>query len=450
MERGWADSTRRARHACWLDRTNRLGLHAGVPGAPNRSRHLVPLGATQAVGLLCGVIGVRWSSAIVPPEVLGIYGLLLSTQQLGATVTHQGLVKHVQRFWTEQTPLAPYWRALRGAMARPLVWLGAGLAGLLVGLNLTIDTPLSSVWWAWMLAVNLFAVAAQMAHGALQAEQRYWAGFAVAALGSVTRSFLPLLLVMTGGAVLAKLGAGFLGHTLVWAGGALWALRHAWARPDSLPEKIPPPQAMLRSFLWVGIFGWLAANAPRWVAAQVLSAEATGFFMLAVSLSMIVPAAVSLIGQSYSFPPLFAAGRQGADDATLQQMTTWTVATVLLLGQAGLLALAWVGPHLVGLIVAPRYAPAMDWVLAAGGATLAAVTGPFFCNLLIARDRERDCLRLTAASSALRLVLLGALAAAPGENTFRFGLALLPWPTVGLEYALARRWRRIGTRKEQP
>lgn len=406
----------------------------------NRSLHLIPLAAAQVTGLACGLIGVRWSSAIVPPEVLGIYGLLLSTQQIGSTVTHQGFIKHVQRFWEAQTPARSYLRLLLAAVGRPTLWLAASLAVALLLLHFTTEAPISPAWWLWMLAINLLAVAAQAAHAALQAEERYWAGFWVSAWGSVTRSFLPLGLVMTGGGVLAMLGTGFLAHTLLWALAAGWCLRAAWTRHGSREAAaIEPPERMVSAFMGVGILGWLAVMSPRWFAAHVLSAEAAGFFILAVNLSMIVPAAISLIGQSYSFPPLFAAGRAGADAATLQRLNDRTVAAALLLGQAGLLALAWCGPHLVGLVVDARYAPSMDWLLPTGGATLAAVTGPFFCNVLIACNRQADCMRVTAASAALRVGLVGVAALAGNETAFRIALALLPWPTAALEWWYTRR-----------
>ena len=182
------------------------------------------------------------------------------------------------------------------------------------------------------------------------------------------------------------------------------------------------------------------SNKQKWIAAATLTPEATGYFMLALNLSSIVPTAISIIGVSYTFPPLFSASRNGATGATLLQMTNRSVAIALFVGQAALLALAWCGPRLVGFVVDARYAPSMDWLLAAGGSALATVSTAFYCNFLIARKREDACVWLTGVSAIFRLAILIALAAVGKPAWFRAGLVLLPWPTVALEWWLARRW----------
>lgn len=406
----------------------------------NRLVHLLPLAAIQVVGLACGLIGVRWSSAIVLPEAMGIYGLLLSAQQMATAVTHQGFIKHVQRFWTPRTPAGPYVRLLLAASGWPLAWLAGGLALVMIFFRVSAGFSFSLDWWAWLIAVNVLAVASAAAQAALQAEEKYWTGFFVATIGAATRSFLPPLMVVLGGSTVLMLGTGYFLHAVVFTVAAVWALHAAWRRVATPgAEAVEAPQKMVRAFLGAGLFGWIAAAAPRWFAAQALTPEATGYFMLAANLAMIVPAAASLIGQNYSFPALFAASRDGAANATLFQITNRTVAAVMLVTQAGLLVLAWCGPRLVGVLVDPRYAPAMGWILAAGGGILATLTAPLFCNLLIARNREAACVWLTAASGIFRVAILAALAAAKPE-WFRAGLVWLPWPTVALEWWLTRRW----------
>ncbi|MSU47585.1 MAG: hypothetical protein EXS37_00555 [Opitutus sp.] len=407
----------------------------------SRSVHLVPLVATQAVGLLCGLVGVRWSSAIVPPEVLGTFGLLVATHLFGVSVTHQGFVKHVQRFWTSESAARPYLRRLLGAATQPTLWLAVGLVGVLLMLKLTAGTTIAVGWWAWMMAVNVMVILANLVHAALQAEERYWAHFAVSAVGAATRSFIPLLLVTAGGAPLLMLGQGFAAHTLLWLLAGAWFLRGAWRRSEvSTGEEIEAPQRLIGVFIWIGLCSWFAANSPRWLAAVALTPETTGYFMLAMNLSMIVPAAVSMTGQSYSFPALFAATRNGASDATLLGMTNRTVVLALLAGQSGLLVLAWCGPRLIGILVDSRYSSSMEWLLAAGGGTLATVTCPFFCNLLIARNREQECLWLTGISAAVRISVIAGLAWVGNVEMFRTGLTVLAWPTAVLEWWLVCRW----------
>jgi O-antigen/teichoic acid export membrane protein len=280
-------------------------------------------------------------------------------------------------------------------------------------------------------------VLAQLGHAALQAEERYWAHFALSAFGSVTRSFLPLALVALSGATLAVLGSGFLAHAALWALAAGWLLRPAWHRPTALAPATDSPAAFVQIFMGVGACGWIAATAPRWIAAEVLTPAHTGFFILAGNLSMIVPAAVTLIGQSYSFPPLFAAARAGALRNKLEAMNTRTVLAAMVIGQLGVLTLAWAGPQLIGTIIHPRYAPATDWLLATGGATLATVSSSFYCNLLVAGERQRCCLPLMLASALFRIALPVAAAMTGGERAFQLTLAFLAWPTALLEHGLA-------------
>ena len=407
----------------------------------SRLHHLVPLVAVQAVGFACGIVGVRWSSSVIAPEVLGAYGLLVSTQTFAAFVTHQGIVQHAQRYWTPRISGRHYLRLLVGAMARPTLWLAVGLAGVLMLFTVTSGAAVGWSWWGWMMAVNLLALGAHLTHAALQAEQRYWAHFAVSAICSVTRSFLPLLLVLVGSATLATLGAGFLLHTALWLTAGTLFLHGAWQRNDApSPEPLEPPQRMIRAFFGAGLCGWIASNSPRWFAALALTPETTGYFMLAANLSAVVPAAISLIGIGYTFPPLFAASRAGASDAQLLRVTNRNVVGALLVGQAALVGLAWCGPRLIGIVVDARYSNSMNWLLAAGGGALATVSASFYGNLLVARKHEAACFWFFLGSTAFRVVLMAALALAFSEQAFRIGLSLLAWPTAALEWWLVQRW----------
>ena len=422
-----------------LDRRRHLRLYPGVCAAQSRRRHLVPLAATQATGLLCGLIGVRWMSAVVPPALLGVYGVLLSTTQLGAVVTHQGFIKHVQRHWTARRPAAPYFQALVRAAFRPTMLMTAGLAGALALLHFLSGLPLDAGLLLWMVAVNLLIVVAQAAQAAVQAEDRFWANFAASAVGSATRSFLPPLLVMIVGASLCILGTGFLLHAVALAVTALFFLRGAWRRVgDAANEKDDALAHMVRAFAGVGACSWLAAAAPRWFAAAILPPETTGYFILAGNLTLIVPAAFGAIALSYSYPALFAAARAGADGRALLRTTNRTLAVVMIGSQLGLVALRLAAPWLIGPMIDARYTEATAWLLATGGAALAATTTQFYHNLLLAQNRNSDCLRLSMLSATLRLAAMGAGAAAGGP-TFRLTLIVLPWCTLALEWWYTRR-----------
>jgi hypothetical protein len=400
---------------------------------------LVPLAAVQAAGIVCGIIGVRWSSSVIPPDVLGFYGLLLSTTQLALGVTHQGFVRHVQRFWTPSLPLRAYVAQVAGGFAVPTAWMAAALALVLGGLYAIASVPVGLGTLAWAIGVNMMIVVAVCAQTGLQAENRYWAAFAISAVGSATRSFVPPLLAMLLGATLFWLEAGFFFHVSAQVVLAALLLRNAWRRPGTLPEDNGESLARtVRALAGAGLCGWLAAAAPRWIAATVLTPEATGYFVLAGNLTLVVPASFGAIALNRSFPGLFGAAREGADPRALLRMTDRTVAAVLVGSQLSLLVLAWLSPVLVGTVVSTRYASSMDWLLATGGAALAATTTQFYHNVLLAKQREPDCVKLSIASAAFRLVAMAA-AATWGIGAFRVVLIALPWLTVALERVYTQR-----------
>jgi len=416
-----------------------VNLPSNEPGSRIRLVHILPLAATQGVGLICGLIGVRWSSAVVPPEALGIYGLLLSAQPLASTVTHQGLIKHVQQFWNVRTPGRSYLRPWFAAGVRPLGWLVAGLAVVTTYFAVSTCLPFPAVWWVWLVAVNLLGVVSATGFAALHSEGRYWGSFGLATVGSASRSFLPPLLVVLGGSALPMLGFGFLLHALLFAAVAVWCHRQAWQRGSNEAGVFTTPQDYTRIFLGVGLFGWIAAAAPRWLAAQALDATTTGYFMLATNLAMIVPATFHLLAENYFVPSLFAASRTGAGQRELYRMTVRAVATVMLGAQVGLFCLAAVAPWLVGVVIDARYAPATDWILAAGGGVLATLSLPCVCHFLAAIGRQSSCTYFGAISAGLRLAVLATLAAAGHTEAFRNGLCLLPWLTLAVDWWLVRR-----------
>ncbi|HUR57469.1 MAG TPA: hypothetical protein VM029_07155 [Opitutaceae bacterium] len=409
----------------------------------DRRQHLVPLAAVQAVGILCGVIGVRWTTTVIPPDLLGAYGLLLSAVQAGLVVTHHGFVKHVQRTWRADVPAGPYMRQLLRVAPQPTLWLTLGSAVIAVALHLLGSVPLQATVLVWIIFANLGVAIAVALQTALQAEERYWANFAVSALGSLTRSFAPPLLVLLIGASLAVVLSAFLLHLLSIIALAMWLLRAAWKRTTPVPTERGSdnlPQ-LVRSFAAVGLASWIANAASRWFAPTVLSPEGVGYYVLAGNLTLIVPATFGAIALGYTFPAVFAAARDGADDATLWRLTSRPLMTVMAGTQVSLILLWLAAPLLVGLVIDARYAASTEWFLATGGAGLAATSGQFFSNLLLARNREADCIKLSAISCALRLAIMAAGCAA-GVAGFRSSLIALPWLTLFVEWCYVR--RRLG------
>lgn len=420
-----------------------------VNNPSGRLHHLLPLVSIQAVGLACGVLGVRWSSEFLAPEVLGVYGLLASTHTLAAFVTHRGMIQYLQRHWTAESSASLIGREILKAMPRPTVWLAVAAAAFIAGLHLATGLDRAWVWWGWIVMVNLLALAAHLAATALQAEERYWSQFTVSAVGSVTRSFVPLLAVLWHGAAIGSLGAGFALHTALWFLAGVLALAPAWRRGSARNPAGGLASAII-SFLGVGILGWVAQSAPRWFAAFNLPPQENGYFMLAANLSVIVPASIAIVGTGYAAPWIFAAARAGETSERLRRRTDRNVCAAVLLGQAALIALTAAAPGLIGRVIAPGYAPAVGWLLAAGGGFLATVSASFYCDLLSALGREKDCARLVAYSTAARVAVLCAVTFSGDAAWFRLSLTILAWPTLALEWWLVRRWLRTPCSRARP
>lgn len=377
-------------------------------------------------------------SAVVPPELLGTYGVWLSLVLAALTVTHQGLVKHVQQHWTARAAGLAWAAALLRAAWRPALWLGAGLGVVLAGLHHFTGLAVSPAAWLWLTTVNLLIAAAGIGQAALQAETRYGANLVAMSAGSVTRSFLPPLLVTFGAASLGTLLTGFALHALLTTMVTFWLLRAAWRRTEAAAPDAEELQRMTLTFAHTGWSAWLAGAVPRWAAAGTLGAEETGYFVLAGNLAIVIPAAIGAVALGWSFPRLFGAARDGANTSALRRDTERTLAAVMLLGQAGLVALWAAAPWLVGPVIDPRYADAIAWLLPAGGAALAATSAQFYQNQLLAENRGAECLGLALGSAGLRIVAIVGSAAVSRE-AFWWTLLALPWATLALEAALVRR-----------
>jgi hypothetical protein len=387
------------------------------------------------MGLACGILGVQWTSSVVPPALLGWYGLLVAAVQLGVVVTHQGWIKHVQKTWTKQCSAKAVFRNGVAASLAPAIWLAIALLAVLAILRVTGNVPATPAIYLWLLVANLGVVIGTVVQTALHAEGRYWPAFIVAAVGSISRSFGPPLGVMLLGATLAVMANAFLIHlALLIAAGAFFLAAPRGGVATTAARVDPAPRNM--GFLAAaGLSGWLAAAAPRWIAALILDDNTTGFFVLAGNLSLAVPASVGSILLSYSFPKLFEQARIGASAKQLTRYNQRVVATVVVGSQIGILALAGLTPWLVGTIIAPQYADAARWLLPTGNAILAATTAQFFHNVLIAQDRESDCFWLSAVSLTVRVGTMF-VGAAAGVEAFRWSLILLPYVTVLIEAGL--------------
>src|SRR5688572_22280570 len=99
------------------------------PSTSSRLR-IVPILLAQGFGVLCGVAGVKLNSHLIPPEVLGVYGVFLTLAPIGMWVVHAGLVKFVTRQWAASGARSALAHDLITLWARRLPWLAlAAIAG---------------------------------------------------------------------------------------------------------------------------------------------------------------------------------------------------------------------------------------------------------------------------------------------------------------------------------
>ncbi|MCF3648810.1 lipopolysaccharide biosynthesis protein [Synoicihabitans lomoniglobus] len=369
---------------------------------------MIPILAAQAVGLACGLAGVRVNSSLLPPEVLGLYGLFLTLIPLGNGVVFAGVTRFVVRHWAAASDRPAFVGLVGRAWQRRLGWLalagvGTGVAMWGMGLNPGIGSAVA-VGAAVFLSTALISVGA-MAQSALQADRQHWRDLAVSAAGSVTRTFLPpVLFTLAGGAVLS-LWTGFTLHAAVLAGMGGWLLlgRGIWRQPAPSTAKLPPAYEG-GMFVVLSLMGWMVMGANRWFIAGYFDAATIGYFVLASGVGLL-PAMVCTALLQYAQPGWFALGDGSAEDR--RRMTRqvdlvaigFTVAAV-----AGLLGLTALGPWLIGPLIAPDYAPALAWILPTGCFGLTLGLKSLFHTQLLASHREAACAPAEITGSVILLM----------------------------------------------
>src|SRR6185503_16655609 len=157
-------------------------------------RPLVPIILTQAVTMLFGLLGTKWISQLVAPDIYGSYALFLTLTQLGLFLTHSGIINHCSRYWDRESAHSvayawfvwlEHWRA-----ATPLSLL---LVAVLIGTALYF----SDTQWLWvfplLLLANLAVALTQTTTAVLNHTRQGWRLFALQSLASMTRAGLPVL-----------------------------------------------------------------------------------------------------------------------------------------------------------------------------------------------------------------------------------------------------------------
>jgi hypothetical protein len=402
-----------------------------MPSAPAPSRlRLIPIALAQAFGLGCGIAGVKVNSSLVPPEVLGVYGIFLTLAPIGMWVVHAGLLKFTVRHWAAAAR-PELLRVVARAWVRRLPWLAVaaalgagGLAPLTSESNVLLGLCLFS-------AAALLAAAA-LAQAALQAEGAHWRDSVITIVHSLSRTFLPPALYAVTGGTLAALWGGFALHALLGALTGAWMLRSYFRRaaPASGPEPALGAAYGGPLFIALAAAGWALAGVNRWIVAGFFGPTEAGFFTLAGGAAMVIASALGAVFMQYFQPGIFAlADAASGSRAALVRRVDQVALAYTLTGLVAVATLAAAGPWLVGPLIAPAYRAALPWMLPAGCYGVALITLQFYQTLLLASRRERACGPVELTTAAV-LVAGCVLSAAGGATWFTRWLVvtpLVPW-----------------------
>jgi hypothetical protein len=422
---------------------------------------LIPIIVAQAFGIGCGIAGVKLNSTLLPPEVLGVYGVFLTLAPIGMWVVHAGLIKFTVRHWAAEPAPRDLLAGLARAWLRRLPWLAiAAVAGALALLQ-------SSVRDGAVLFISLFLGASLLAAGALaqsalQSEGAHWKDCAVTVGGSLTRTFAPPLLYFATSGAVAALWLGFTFHTLVFAALGAWALRRYWqgtasAAADAassgtgkglLPRErpaqreVPPRTSSYRGPLFIALAAasWLLAGVNRWMVAYFFGETEAGYFTLMGGAATVLTSALGAVFVQYFQPGFFQLGdRAAADRSGLARRVDAVALAYSGAAVAAIVLLALAAPLLIGPLINPTYREAVRWIVPAGCFGIATITTVFYQSLLLAGRRERACAPVELTTAAV-LVLGCACTAAMGMGWFARWLTMAPLVPWILTRLLARQF----------
>jgi O-antigen/teichoic acid export membrane protein len=406
-------------------------------------RRFLPIICNQAAVVLLGILGVVLVSHIVPKEVYGAYGLFLTLTQVGVLLTHSGLINSASRYWQrEHSRVELYARFLFHAAWRK----SAVLVAVLLAVNVLMAATQSDRTWLFLFPVLVFSNLAMtwfnLSGMVLNAGERHWALFLVSLTSSAARALLPAGMALLAGATLFNLSAGFALHGVVLAGALLVVFRKtrlADADDAGLQMKwLEELRVYGRPFILMGAGGWLLLNVDRWVVAWAFGWEQAGLFNLAANIAGIVPnmAVAGLL--QWVFPGVFRQADTSRSTEDWQRLARrCDYCTLLFLGVTvgGLLALAAVGPYLVGWLISEQYAPSMALLLPAGLAAAATQINQFQYLLLQGQHDSVSMAKLMIVLALIRTA--GSVLAAAVSWPFFLGWLMISTLLVGW---LGRTW----------
>ena len=390
---------------------------------------LIPIALAQAIGVACGIAGVIVNSRVLPPEVLGHYGLFLTLVPVGTWIVHAGVIQFIAREWQASAARPALLRRTLALWGMRLPWLAAVAFAAAWALGSSNGAPLTVTWLALFPSAALL-VLATLAQTALQAERAHWGDCLVSICGSVTRTFVPPLAYVLAGAALPALWAGFGLHAAVFAAAGAWALRrYSPGQTGSAPPASVSPAYAGWLFVVLAAAGWLLAGINRWLVALFFGEIEAGYFTLVGGASIVLTSSLGAVFLQFFQPGLFKLGDQPASLSTLARRVDRIAAGYACCAIAVIAGFAFVAPSLVGPIIDPRYRDALRWIVPSGGFGITLITIVFYHTLLLAGRRERACGPVELWTAAVLAVGCVASAAA-GINWFvawLFISPILPW-----------------------
>lgn len=409
------------------------------PSAALLDKKLLPIALAQLVGLACGIAGVKLASTLVTPEDYGRYGVFLTFTPLGMWVVHAGLIKFTSRHWAGAADRTALWRDIMRTAARYLPWLA--LTSVAASFLMSGSRLLGVLPFVFLAAAALSF--GNLSQTALQADRRHWSDFSISLGGSVTRTFVPLLLYwMINGQILALYG-GYALHAVFYG---ILALLIAWPRVGQHPAPgatAAPATAMTAysgtMFQLLALAGWMLAGLNRWLVAYFFGATAAGHFTLAGNIAVIVPSMLGSIFTQYFQPEFFAMPHATTDDRLALLRRVDRVARIFTVLACTCVIAVWLAlPRLEGTLIDAKYMPAVAYVLPAGCFFIGTSTALFYHQLLLACQRESACLRVDLAFAVV-LLTGGLVSAAIGPAAFAGWLLVTPVVPWLLNRSLARR-----------
>lgn len=394
-------------------------------------RRFLPILLAQGSTLLIGIASVKLLSALVPPELNGLYQLFLSIAQLGIMLTHAGIINHSSRFWQREKDNAPaYWGFLWSIVWKRVHWLFVLILVFCAGRAALEGSP-RFLYAAPALLVGALALALlEIAALGINALEKHWVVLQLRVGYALLRTFVPLAAVALVSPSFVVLASSFGLQGLV--GLALLTLVFKpWANKPTAPETpkwLGEARDYGKPFFYLGIGGWLLLFADRWALAFFHPEEVVGHYGLAMSLASVPPTFVLSFLMQWVFPGVFRASDQAATPEDWKAiLKKCDKATALFftgsIGAVGLLH--YIGPHLVPWLVHERYAPSMPMIFAAGMSLLASQALQFLYLILQGQKKTWAMVRVMTVVASIKTIG-SVFAAAFSMEAFLIWLILSP------------------------